>query len=119
MTKNRFYDTYAVLEILEGNPNYSEYLSCEGVISIFNLAETAFALNRKKHQNKEKIVQSLADCVVDTTTADLHEAARIKSLNKQLSMTDAIGYCISIRLGIPFVTGDKGFIGMPNVEFVK
>lgn len=34
-------------------------------------------------------------------------------------MTDCVGYVVSQRLGMKFLTGDKEFRGLPNVEFVQ
>ncbi len=38
---------------------------------------------------------------------------------KKLSLVDALGYSYSRKLGIKFLTGDRKFNGMENVEFVK
>ena len=38
---------------------------------------------------------------------------------KKLSLVDALGYSYSRKLGIKFLTGDKEFSGMENVEYVK
>lgn len=38
---------------------------------------------------------------------------------KDLSIPDVIGYIIAKRHGVPFLTGDSGFEGFDNVEFVK
>ena len=43
-----------------------------------------------------------------------------KELNKRkLSMTDCIGYMMAKQWGIKFLTGDKEFEDMENVEYVK
>ena len=34
-------------------------------------------------------------------------------------MVDCIGYMTAKRLGVKFLTGDREFEGMDNVEFVK
>jgi hypothetical protein len=38
---------------------------------------------------------------------------------KKLSLVEALGYSYSRKLGIKFLTGDKEFIEMENVEYVK
>ena len=42
---------------------------------------------------------------------------RRKSVN--LSYADALGYVVSLRLKVRFLTGDGAFKGLENVEFVK
>ncbi len=42
----------------------------------------------------------------------------LKKERKNLSLVD-LGYVIALRLGIPFLTGDKAFENMPNVGCVK
>ena len=41
-----FADTYALIEILKGNPNYKRYSEEELVTTEFNLLELAYALTR-------------------------------------------------------------------------
>jgi len=36
-----------------------------------------------------------------------------------LSYADAIGYAVSLRLMLMFLTGDEAFKNLENVEFVK
>ncbi len=36
-----------------------------------------------------------------------------------LSYSDALGYALSVRLRVKFLTGDDAFKGLENVEFVK
>ena len=38
---------------------------------------------------------------------------------KKLSLVDALGYSYSRKLGIKFLTGDREFSEMENVEYVK
>ena len=38
---------------------------------------------------------------------------------RNVSMTDCVGYILAKQLGIKFLTGDKEFEHLDNVEFVK
>jgi len=38
---------------------------------------------------------------------------------EKLSLVDALGYSYSRKLGIKFLTGDREFSGMENVEYDK
>ena len=44
---------------------------------------------------------------------------RVEHKKQNLSMTDCISYIMSKNLGIKFLTGDKQFQNLENVEFVK
>jgi predicted nucleic acid-binding protein len=44
---------------------------------------------------------------------------RLKEKAKRLSYVDAIGYQLALEKNAKFLTGDKEFKGMKNVEFVK
>lgn len=44
---------------------------------------------------------------------------KLQYKKRNLSMTDCIGYILAKKLGIKFLTGDKEFEDMENVEFVK
>jgi predicted nucleic acid-binding protein len=60
---------------------------------------------------------------VDFTDSDIKGAMRfrleMRMKGKNLSYTDALGYTVSLRLGVRFLTGDREFEGLQNVEFVK
>ena len=59
--------------------------------------------------------------MIDIDIATIKEANEFRLLNKsrKLSYADCIGYIIARRYGLKFLTGDKQFSDMPNVEFVK
>jgi predicted nucleic acid-binding protein len=44
---------------------------------------------------------------------------RARHTSKNLSMTDCIGYIYAKENGLMFVTGDREFKGVENVEFVQ
>ena len=52
---------------------------------------------------------------------DLKESIKFRKEQKKkdLSYTDCIGYIYAARNNMKFLTGDKEFEGMKNVEFVK
>ena len=43
----------------------------------------------------------------------------LKIKNKQRSIPDVMGYIIAKKYNAKFLTGDKEFKDVPNVEFVK
>ena len=44
---------------------------------------------------------------------------RYNNKKKEMSMTDCISYFMAKELGIKFLTGDKEFENLENVEFAK
>ncbi len=124
MTKEQayFFDTYAIVEILDGNKNYKEYLDKNAVLTKLNIFEIFYSLLKDLGKEKaEEIVNQYYPSVVDYGKTIIEEAAqfRLEYKNKNLSMTDCIGYILAKRIGIKFLTGDKQFEDLPNIEFVK
>ena len=98
----RYYaDTYALVEILRGNPAYEEYASRELVTSEFNLLELAYALTRDYGKEKAVDILKIARAfitIIKPTNEDYVEASALRiELNRQgknLSLIDALGYCL-------------------------
>ena len=115
-----FFDTYAFFEIIKGNPTYKLYTDAKFITTIFNMAELNY--NLKKEKDK-KIVDDYTDkyskFIVEVSIEDIKNAMDFKTSHRKLSIPDAIGYTIAKRLGIKFMTGDKDFEGIDNVEYVK
>lgn len=42
-----------------------------------------------------------------------------RNKSKELSTADCIGYAYALKNDLIFLTGDKEFAGLPNVEFVR
>ncbi len=116
-----FLDTYALIEIIDENPAYEKYLDFECSTCVFNLYELAFQMLKR---NEALAVESFSRFLRFSIRIEdewLLEAARFKMLHKKkgLSYADCIGYVAAMKSGTVFLTGDKEFKGMPNVEFVK
>jgi len=123
----RYYaDTYALVEILRGSSAYERYAGEELVTSEFNLLELAYALTRDYGREKAvevlKIVRAFVT-IVQTTDEDYAEASalriELKKQDKNLSLIDALGYVLAKRLRILFLTGDREFKDLDNVEYIK
>ncbi len=117
-----FFDSYAFFEILKANKNYSKYENAEIVTTKLNLFELYLGILREKGESEAKEVLELYyPFAVDFDENTIEEAAKLKNqLNKRnISMTDCIGYVLANKLGIRFLTGDKEFENLENVEFVK
>lgn len=119
MNETLFFDTYAIFEIIRGNPNYKPYTECRVITTIFNLAELNY--NLKKEKDKivvDEYTDKYSKFTVEVSIDDVKEAMDFKTINRHLSIPDAIGYTVAKRLGVKFLTGYKDFEGMENVEFV-
>ncbi len=121
-----FADTYALIEILKGNPSYEGYSHTELVTTEFNILEPTYALvrdfGRDETTNVISFVRSKIE-VIFTDDLDYLNAFDFRvSANrtgKKLSLVDSLGYSCSLRLEIRFLTGDREFNGLENVEYIK
>ncbi len=117
-----FFDSYAFFEILKANKNYTKYTQVEIITTKLNLFELYLGTVREKSETEAREVLDLYyQFAVDFDKKTIEEAAKLKNqLNKRdVSMTDCIGYTMAKQLGIKFLTGDKEFENLENVEFVK
>ena len=122
MNKIIFLDTYAIIEIIEGNKNYEKYLGYNIAITKLNLFELYYAIIRKHGEEvATKEFNKYSDYALDFNNQIIMDAAKLKLIFKKqkISMTDCIGYIKARKLGIRFLTGDKQFEYLPDVEFVK
>ncbi|MBI5035765.1 hypothetical protein HZC09_00325 [Candidatus Micrarchaeota archaeon] len=121
MTKGYFFDTYATIELIDGNPAYAPYKDAAPAFTKLNLFEVYFYLLRTFGIDAaDKFNSHNYDLALDFGPEVIREAAQLKfQVNRNISMTDAIGYVIAGKLGLRFLTGDKQFEDLPNVEFVK
>ena len=117
-----FFDTYSIVELIDGNLNYKRFVDNPITITVFNLAEIYWVALRDYNLEKaDKIYEEYSQCVVKIPGDILKEAIKFRKLNKKkdLSYTDCIGYIYALRNNMKFLTGDKEFEGIKNVEFVK
>ena len=116
-----FLDTYALVEIVRGNPLYKKFVDKALYTSLPNLYELYY--NYLKDYGKEAakdVFYRFFDYIVFIKTEHIFKASafRLDHKNKDISYVDALGYAIAKVEDMKFVTGDKAFKGMKNVEFV-
>ena len=121
-----FAETYALVEILKGNPNYGKYSSAELYTTEFNLLELPYALVRDFGVEKAEGILEIVKSSVTVVVPEVHHYVLASEIRiqerkneKKLSLIDCLGYVIAKSLGVRFLTGDREFEGMANVEFVK
>ena len=120
---NEFYIfyTYAIMEIISGNKSYSPYLNSGVIINNFIFAELCYNLFRDKMINADDILNKYSRDISNINPEWIKEAMqfRIKWKDRKVSVADCVGYIMAKKLGIRFLTGDKEFQNLENVEFVK
>ncbi len=117
-----FFDTYALWELVKKKQSYEQYSRTKIICSIFNAYEFYVTLRKDfDEQTAKKFVSILEGCIVDISINNAMEAVEMKKkYNKQdISFIDCLGYIKAKELKIKFLTGDKEFETMQNVEFVK
>ncbi|MFH0837614.1 MAG: PIN domain-containing protein [Candidatus Aenigmatarchaeota archaeon] len=122
MTEIFFCDTYALIEIVRGNPNYQRYLNHALITSDYNLMELYYAFIREHDkETADKYFDIWSKFSIHIPRKIIRQAMEFKLANKKdnLSYTDCIGYMFSLQNKIRFLTGDIKFKNIQNVEFVK
>lgn len=118
----RCLDTYALIEIYLGNEKFAEYLNVEFVINDLTLAEFYGVLMKEYGDGEAELwLKKLERYSIGVSRKILMEAIKFKYENRKrdVSFFDAVGYIFSLKNGYYFVTGDKEFENLPNVEFRK
>jgi predicted nucleic acid-binding protein len=115
-----FFDTFAFFEIIYGNPKYEKYKAVRVVTTVFNIAELNYGLKKELDKaTANKITEKYYSLITNIGLEELQEAMDLKIKNKSLSAADAIGYAVAKKHCVKFLTGDKEFKNLPNVEFVE
>ena len=115
-------DTYALVEISKGNAKFSEYLNSDYVITDLTLAELYSVLLREEGEKvADYWFKKLERYSLPVPKELLIEAIKFRHEHKKqnISFFDAVGYMFSLKKGFYFVTGDKEFSDLPNVDFKK
>ncbi|MFH1391955.1 MAG: PIN domain-containing protein [Candidatus Diapherotrites archaeon] len=117
-----FFDTYALIELVKGNPVYADYAGKPIYTSIFNLYEFFYSVLAEFGEKKaRKETQSLNANIISLNLKDIAQASKFRFENrkKKLSYAGALGYVLAKSRDLVFLTGDMQFEKMKNVEYVK
>ncbi len=119
-----FFDTYALIEIIKGNPRYRKYVNKPFITSTYNLMELYYALLRLyDEKTAEKYFKFFRPACIPVGDAAIKEAMKFRLIQRSqknlISYVDCIGYYTALELGILFLTGEKHFKNLKNVEYVK
>ena len=115
-----FLDTYALIEIIRGNPAYKKFEGEELFTSILNLYELHYILLKSgKIEEAKAYFFSFRGFLIEIKDDHIFSASAFKLQNKTASYADCLGYSIALLSSMKFLTGDRLFEGLENVEFVK
>jgi len=118
-----FYDSYAVLAYLSDHPRYRNYFEEDtGVLTKLNLMEICYRiLSIHGVRAARRVMTAFSRYQIDFTPNDILGSMKLRSTLKRRglddSYADALGYYLASKLKIRFLTGDKAFSGLANVEF--
>jgi len=121
MTKY-YLDTYAIIEIIKGKESYKKFSNLQLYTSVFNLYELYYSLLRDYNEEiAKKYFLQFKNNVVLIRDEHIFAASsfKLKYLRRSLSYADCLGYIIALKNDMKFLTGDKEFENLENVEFVK
>ena len=115
------YDTYALIELLNKNKYYENYADKDIVINEFIYAEFCYQMHVLNVVNPQQYLDEVKPAVIKPTLETIKKAMdfRYKNKKNKMSMTDCVSYIMAQELEIKFLTGDKEFENLENVEFVK
>lgn len=117
-----FFDTYAIIEMEKGSLSYERFKEFKIVTSVLNIGET-YQLILKKHGKfiADKWYKESNFELLEISSDVMVEAIYFRFINRgiNLSLVDCVGYILSLRNNLKFLTGDRAFKGMKNVELVR
>ncbi len=115
-------DTYALVEINNGNPKFANLLSEDAVITDATIAEFYGYLYRKYDlKTADYWHRRLSFFCRPVSRGILIKAVVFRTDNSKLNLSffDCVGYIFAVENGMKFVTGDREFKGKPHVEFLS
>jgi hypothetical protein len=109
------------------NKAYLPYFYGEARVITFNLnvAEIIYKfLQLEKMGAAKSAAETFMQNSLSPSNQDLLAACKLKlelrkTVSKEISLIDALGYSYALENGLLFLTGDDAFKGLKNVQFVK
>ncbi|MBI2142847.1 PIN domain-containing protein [Candidatus Woesearchaeota archaeon] len=117
-----FFDTYALIEIVKGNPAYGGFAAAKAYTTLLNLYELYVQILKDYGEElAKKEFEFFKRILIEIEDKHIFSAAsfKIKDKKTHFSYTDALGYSIAGAKSLKFVTGDNEFRNLPNVQFVR
>jgi len=118
-----FFDSSVIVELVLGNEEYLRFRELTIITSTLHMAEVYYFLLKKYNEKTADYwIKRLDFKLINMIKLeDSINAAKFKFKNNKdnLSYADCIGYIISKKLNMKFLTRDSKFKGRENVEFLK
>jgi len=117
-----FLDTYALIEIAEGNKDYARYVDADVVTLKNNIAELFYFYLKKSNKDAAQYFFTIFGKVAFDVSLEIIPPAmnfRFQHAKTRFSYTDCLGYAYALEHNRIFVTGDRAFQGFPSVEIVR
>ena len=118
-----FFESYALYEVVHSNPNYIKYTYNVAIVTTkSNLMELHYALLKLYGKEKaDEIYDFYLPFVIEIEDFIIKSSNfwRAQHAGHKFSYIDCLGYTIAKLKNIKFLTGDKEFENLDNVEFVK
>jgi len=120
---NYFFDSYAIIKLIDNDKNYLPYKDKSIVTTSLNLMEVYYYFLRKfNKRTAEYWISKLNVELINNIPIDIATQAaefRLSNKKERLSYIDCLGYIFAKKWKMKFLTGDREFEGKENVEFVK
>lgn len=116
-----FFDTYALLGVLQGAPAYEPFRRTPVFTHDLHLYELFTAILREKPDADPLFAvdalrpNRLPHSLTDLVDASVYKLSRAKD---RISYADSLGYVLARGHGLRFLTGDEKFEGVDNVTWV-
>lgn len=110
---------------LSDNSNYRTYFEeCDGFLTKLNLMEITYrTLELHGAQAASEVTNLFAKYTLDFDVSDIVSSMKLrlklKKDGRNISYADALGYHLALKNKLKFLTGDREFEGLGNVEFIK
>ncbi|HXW37306.1 MAG TPA: hypothetical protein VEJ36_05335 [Nitrososphaerales archaeon] len=108
-----------------GRQEYRKYFEeADGVLTKLNLLEISYrTLELHGSRASSDILNAFSKYELDYSLADIADAVKmrfeLRREHRDLSYADALGYHLSRKLGLRFLTGDRAFRGLSGIEYVE
>jgi len=119
---NYFFDSYAIIEVINQTSSYERFKDIQITTNVLCLGEVYYYfLKVHNKQTADFWIEKLKVDVLPITKEITIEASQLKFENKEknFSYPDCISYVSALKNSMLFLTGDREFKDMKNVEFVK
>jgi len=115
-------DTYALVEINNGNSGFIHFLDKEFIITDLTMAEFYADMYRKYDERTADYWHRKLSVFCRPVSREILVKAvkfRIDNKKQNLSFFDCVGYVYSLENDMKFVTGNKEFKDKEGVLFIK